>query len=323
MCGSNNLIKQDGVFVCQNCLTKYTVEEAKKIMIDGPIEIAGTVNIDTSKKENNLVVLVESQIKAENYKDAYETSMKLIETNSSIWQGWLYKAISLSHTSKKNDYQFNETMVCFDKAYELLKNDGNSDATRIIVNKLSDTVVYVFGKDCEKFVLDISQKSSDMLSENYEYFVRFASKLQERYEATSLDSYELENRLSEELLSYLKAAKKICDKFYQSSNKAEPIYRVWEKDNFIITTKTIAFLNYDLTVKLVKRAYEFLEEIINSQIEAQYFGYSSFFKDYSVKKRINRSTKKLLEESNEIMMSQKEGKIAKAKARENKYNLAK
>ena len=31
MCGSTDLIKQDGVFVCQSCGCKYSVEEAKKI----------------------------------------------------------------------------------------------------------------------------------------------------------------------------------------------------------------------------------------------------------------------------------------------------
>lgn len=30
MCGSADLLKQDGVFVCQNCGTMYSVEEAKK-----------------------------------------------------------------------------------------------------------------------------------------------------------------------------------------------------------------------------------------------------------------------------------------------------
>jgi len=34
MCGGNDLIKQDGVFVCQNCKTKYSVEEAKKMMVE-------------------------------------------------------------------------------------------------------------------------------------------------------------------------------------------------------------------------------------------------------------------------------------------------
>ena len=31
MCGSTDLIKDGGVFVCQSCGTKYTVEEAKKM----------------------------------------------------------------------------------------------------------------------------------------------------------------------------------------------------------------------------------------------------------------------------------------------------
>ena len=40
MCGSTDLLKQDGVFVCQSCGTKYSLEEAKK-MLDG----AATVSI--------------------------------------------------------------------------------------------------------------------------------------------------------------------------------------------------------------------------------------------------------------------------------------
>lgn len=32
MCGSADLVKQEGVFVCQECGCKYSVEEAKKMM---------------------------------------------------------------------------------------------------------------------------------------------------------------------------------------------------------------------------------------------------------------------------------------------------
>ena len=32
MCGSTDLIKQDGFFVCQTCGCKYSVEEAKKMI---------------------------------------------------------------------------------------------------------------------------------------------------------------------------------------------------------------------------------------------------------------------------------------------------
>lgn len=48
MCNSTDLVKQDGVFVCQSCGTKYSVEEAKKMMIDGTVEVQGTVKVDNS-----------------------------------------------------------------------------------------------------------------------------------------------------------------------------------------------------------------------------------------------------------------------------------
>ena len=35
MCGSSDLLKQDGLFVCQSCGTKYTTEDAKKLLVEG------------------------------------------------------------------------------------------------------------------------------------------------------------------------------------------------------------------------------------------------------------------------------------------------
>lgn len=48
MCGGTDLIKQDGVFVCQNCGMKYSVEDAKKMMIEGTVDVQGTVKVDNS-----------------------------------------------------------------------------------------------------------------------------------------------------------------------------------------------------------------------------------------------------------------------------------
>lgn len=48
MCGSKDLVKQDGIFVCQACGTKYSVEEAKKMMIEGTVDVQGTVKVDNS-----------------------------------------------------------------------------------------------------------------------------------------------------------------------------------------------------------------------------------------------------------------------------------
>ena len=49
MCGSADLMKQDGVFVCQSCGCKYSVEEAKRMMIEGSVDVSGsTVKVDNS-----------------------------------------------------------------------------------------------------------------------------------------------------------------------------------------------------------------------------------------------------------------------------------
>lgn len=48
MCGGTDLIKQDGAFVCQNCGMKYSVEEAKRMMIEGTVDVQGTVKVDNS-----------------------------------------------------------------------------------------------------------------------------------------------------------------------------------------------------------------------------------------------------------------------------------
>ena len=55
MCGSTDLVKQDGVFVCQSCGTKYSIEEAKKMMVEGTVDVSGsTVKVDSSDELNNL-----------------------------------------------------------------------------------------------------------------------------------------------------------------------------------------------------------------------------------------------------------------------------
>ena len=70
MCGSTDLIKQDGVFVCQSCGTKYSVEEAKKMMVEGTVEVAGTVKIDASERITNYLLMANSAYDADNKLEA-------------------------------------------------------------------------------------------------------------------------------------------------------------------------------------------------------------------------------------------------------------
>lgn len=50
-------MKQEGVFVCQSCGCKYTVEEAKKLLleVEGVVSVQGTVQVDRSSEINNRI----------------------------------------------------------------------------------------------------------------------------------------------------------------------------------------------------------------------------------------------------------------------------
>lgn len=49
LCGSDDIVKQEGCFVCQQCGTKYSLEEAKRMMMEGGDAAPGiTVKVDNS-----------------------------------------------------------------------------------------------------------------------------------------------------------------------------------------------------------------------------------------------------------------------------------
>ena len=49
MCGGTDIIKDDGVWVCQTCGCKYSTEEAKKMMVEGSLDVSGsTIKIDNT-----------------------------------------------------------------------------------------------------------------------------------------------------------------------------------------------------------------------------------------------------------------------------------
>ena len=62
MCQSNDIVKQDGMFVCQHCGTKYSVEEARKLL--------GSVKIDKTEETEKLLLLARRARDEENSENA-------------------------------------------------------------------------------------------------------------------------------------------------------------------------------------------------------------------------------------------------------------
>ena len=76
LCGANDFVEKDGVFICQYCGTRYFLEETKKTM---------AVKVDNAKKYDNYKKLAERSFKDKLYREAYEYYDKMLELNPDDW----------------------------------------------------------------------------------------------------------------------------------------------------------------------------------------------------------------------------------------------
>ena len=91
MCGSTDLVKQDGVFVCQSCGTKYSIEEAKKMMIEGPVDVSGsTVKVDTSDELENLYQIARRARDENNAENAAKYYDMILVRDPTSWEAAFY-----------------------------------------------------------------------------------------------------------------------------------------------------------------------------------------------------------------------------------------
>lgn len=123
MCGSTELIKQDGFFVCQTCGTKYSVEEAKKMMIEGTVEVAGTVRVDDTSKIDNYYTMADNAYDADNKQEAENYCNKIIEIDPTNYKAWFLKGKAAGWQSTLRKIRIEESVNCFTKAIDNAPED--------------------------------------------------------------------------------------------------------------------------------------------------------------------------------------------------------
>jgi len=125
MCGSTDLIKQDGVFVCQSCGTKYSIEEAKKMMVEGTVEVSGIVKVDDTEKIQNFFRMATNAYDAGNKQEAENYCNKIIEIDPENPDAWLLKGISAAWQSTLGNLRMDEFLSCTSNAFQYAKTVEN------------------------------------------------------------------------------------------------------------------------------------------------------------------------------------------------------
>lgn len=166
MCGSTELMKQDGVFVCQTCGTKYSVEEAKKMMVEGTVEVAGTVKVDDSSKIDNFFTMAENAYDAGNKKEAESYCNRIIEIDPNNYKAWLLKGRAAGWQSTLANIRIEESVNCFNKAIDNAPEDKAEEVKKIASDEISQLSLALITLCCDNYSKNGSINNANTIKKN-------------------------------------------------------------------------------------------------------------------------------------------------------------
>ena len=160
MCGSTDLLKQDGVFVCQTCGTKYSVEEAKKMMIEGTVDVSGsTVKIDNTAQIKNYLEIALNAYHADNLSEAEAYCNRILEIDPQYFEAWKLKGKAIGWQSTMANSRLFESAQCFSKAIECAPENNKNAVHAELSEELSS-----LGYTLVKLAIDFFVKKYNLSS---------------------------------------------------------------------------------------------------------------------------------------------------------------
>lgn len=128
MCSSHDVVKQDGMYVCQSCGTKYSTEDARKLMV----EVSGTVKVDNSKKLENYYQLARQAKANDNSADAAKYYDLIRQEVPNDWEANFYSVYYTTMQCKVGDIPNASFRLCnsIDSVIAMV-NNGLTDQDEI------------------------------------------------------------------------------------------------------------------------------------------------------------------------------------------------
>lgn len=151
MCGSTNLVKEDGVFICQDCGCKYSIEEAKRMMVEGTVEVTGTVKVDSSDQIANFLMMAKNAYDAKNLKEAESYCNKIIEIDPNNYEAWLLKGKAAGWQSTVVKNRIEESANCFTKAVENAPKDKVDAVKENAAKEFKKLAVALVSLSCDHY----------------------------------------------------------------------------------------------------------------------------------------------------------------------------
>lgn len=162
ICGSQDLVKENGVFVCENCGTKYSLEDAKKMLVEVN-DITNQKNVNTngesSKLENSILLMTEA-FKARNMEETNTYAVDVLKIDGKNATAWILKGISFGYISlSRSVFNLPEMYLCFKRGMGFADDENK----KLFISLFKKELDFLESNGREK-VLRMYQKHPDDLT---------------------------------------------------------------------------------------------------------------------------------------------------------------
>lgn len=294
VCGSNELMKQDGIFVCQVCGCKYSLEDVKKMMVEGVVEVTGTVKVDNSSAINNYLNMAKNARDAGNNKEAEDYCNKIIELDVTNSEAWYMKGCAVGWQSTLAKSRIPESINAFTNAIENCPEEGKEKLKTDCKDQLDSINNAILSLRAKAFKSNPNQNDVNGLRGNF-YQINSSTAFCKKFEIpmTGLECLTFGRTVNTGLCDAWDVTQ---DKFYKN-NEGHPVKFAWdtfhtEGDALIAGfDQILAFLGttYDrseingLIIQIYKNKIVLQEALIKSCSYKITFnnGYKQYVEDWS------------------------------------------
>ena len=148
LCEGTDFVKEDGMFVCQGCGTKYTLEEAKGMMREvegGAAPVVASTPVapvpmgnPNQNQIDNLLILATNAYESSNLKEAETYCNQVIALDAMSYKAWLLKGKAAGWQSTLANMRLTEAAHDFAQAIDFAPEDEKEDLKDQAVEELKD-----------------------------------------------------------------------------------------------------------------------------------------------------------------------------------------
>lgn len=151
MCGSTDLMKQDGVFVCQTCGCKYSVEEAKRMMVEGTVDVKGTVQVDNSAFVQKYLANARRAYNKEDWEEV-EKYYNMVEQNApNNMEAVFFSAFgkAMLSLSDSDYYKRQQKFTVLNKSISVINDyyEVTTEDKKAVLTIMCDAIIKMFSLD--------------------------------------------------------------------------------------------------------------------------------------------------------------------------------